>query len=68
MTKKQIEKKVEELSKYSAEDVLNDVEVKLNMLKEAFANGKNMTGEITLEDVRYNIDCVTRILKHKFKK
>lgn len=65
--RKQVKKESKPVE-YTTEDVLKDIEVKLNMLKAAFVNGKSMTGEITLEDVNYNIDCVLRILKHKFKK
>jgi hypothetical protein len=65
--KKQVKKESKPVE-YTTEDVLKDIEVKLNMLKEAFTSSKNITGEITLEDIRYNIDYVLRILKHKFKK
>lgn len=38
----------------------------VNRLKHAFRHGFNQTGEITMQDIDYNLDLLPRFITHKF--
>lgn len=50
------------------DEILADIKGIVQRLKHAFRFGVEQTGEITIQDIDYNLDLLPRFIEHKFFK
>ena len=50
------------------DEILAHVKETIQRLKQAFRMGISQTGQITIQDIDYNLDLLPRFVEHKFFK
>lgn len=56
-----------DLAYQEQEKMLDDMDGWLSKLSEALIATEGLTGVITIEDIEYNVDMISRIFNHKYK-